>query len=178
MNAEKAFAYASEKHAGQTRKGSDKPYVTHPFNVGEIIKENFAYREDLDYLVTCAYLQACLEDTNASYAEIDNFFGTKVALTVLRLTSDSKKIAETGKKEYLAEKLSNMKDDCLLIKLCDRLDNILSANEAGEEFLKNYIYETLYILGAFTEKRTLTDEQTLIKNKILEYIKENKVKRK
>ena len=35
----KALAFANEKHAGQTRKDGDTPYIVHPIAVAELVRK-------------------------------------------------------------------------------------------------------------------------------------------
>ena len=43
---EKAFQFALQKHEGQYRKGTDIPYISHPFAVAMILK-HYRYSDEV-----------------------------------------------------------------------------------------------------------------------------------
>lgn len=104
-------------------------------------------------LITIALLHDTIEDTTATYEQIEEKFGKMVADTVLELTSDKDEIEKVGKKEYLAEKMANMTSYALVVKLCDRLDNISDLNSMNPKFRKRYEEETIYILDYIDTNR-------------------------
>ena len=59
-----------------------------------------------------------------------------------------------------------MSDDALIIKLCDRLKNIEDAFTASEKFRKNYFNETVALMKAVEDGRTLNRIQTLLVGEI------------
>src|SRR5262245_66695443 len=75
----RAYQYAREQHAGQTRE-SGQPYITHPLEVARIISE---YVSDTDVIVA-ALLHDVVEDTMASLVDIASHFGQSVASLVER----------------------------------------------------------------------------------------------
>lgn len=165
---EKALEFAAEKHKGQYRKGKNpKEYITHPINVANLVKY---YKEshNISVLVVAAYLHDTIEDTDKkinTYFEIGNKFGFLVASLVNELTSDKDLQGELGKAKYLAIKMKNMSSWALVIKLCDRLDNISSLVDVDEEFRKRYVEETIYILNFIINNRKLSNTHiTIIKD--------------
>ena len=142
---EEAFKYALSLHSGQVRKNG-VPYITHPIRVSEnVIK--YKKSHSLSLLVMCALLHDVLEDTDATYYDLINYFGTDVASIVKELTADTDMKNEIGKEKYLSIKMKNMSSWALVIKLCDRLDNINDLNNACDvEFKSRYINETIGIL--------------------------------
>ena len=119
-----AFAYGERTHEGQLRH-SGEPYFTHPAAVAAILAEQ---RLD-DATIITALLHDTIEDTPASYGEVQELFGTDVAelvdgvtkLTNLQLTSSETKQAENFRKLFMA-----MSKDLrvILVKLSDRLHNM------------------------------------------------------
>ncbi|MEM7711278.1 MAG: HD domain-containing protein, partial [Pseudomonadota bacterium] len=69
-----AYGYGAEMHAGQVRR-SGEPYFTHPVQVACLLTEQ---RLDDATLVT-ALLHDTIEDTRASYLDIEARFGTEIA---------------------------------------------------------------------------------------------------
>jgi (p)ppGpp synthase/HD superfamily hydrolase len=113
--------YAEEKHSGQFRKASGKPYITHPVAVAKLIK---AYGGS-DDLVRAAELHDTIEDTGSTWDDIASRFGEKVADVVTELTNDREAIEELGKENYMSRHILELSDDALFIKLADCLHNSL-----------------------------------------------------
>lgn len=161
-----AERFAKEKHSNQKRKFSNEPYFNHVKNVSEIVKK-YKKSHRIDDLIAAALLHDILEDTNTSEYDLKNIFGDLIASLVRELTSNNEKIEKKGKKEYLAEKMSNpkkMSNWALVIKLADRLDNI--SDKSSDEFAKKYSKETKYILNYLEKNRKLTKTQRKLLNSI------------
>ena len=100
-----AFAYGEEMHEGQFRH-SGEPYFTHPVAVTLILAE----QQMDDASLATALLHDTIEDTKASFAEVEKRFGREVAdlvdgvtkLTNLQLTSTQTKQAENFRKLFMA----------------------------------------------------------------------------
>ena len=137
----KALQFASEKHKDQRRRGSGLPYVTHPIIVSELLRE-YKSSKNLTSLIVASLLHDTLEDTDTTFQEISNTFTPMIAGLVLELTSDMEKIKEIGKNPYLIQKCNGMTSYGLVIKLVDRLSNIMDGPT------KKYCQDTLVLLGA------------------------------
>ena len=61
-----AIIFATMKHAGQLRKGTGDPYITHPMEVMQILSEN-GYCENV---IVAGILHDTLEDTKTSFIEL------------------------------------------------------------------------------------------------------------
>ncbi|MBT9558544.1 MAG: bifunctional (p)ppGpp synthetase/guanosine-3',5'-bis(diphosphate) 3'-pyrophosphohydrolase [Myxococcales bacterium] len=120
----RAYAYASEKHEGQTRK-SGEPYITHPLAVADLLADL-----NLDVPSVCAaILHDTIEDTSATYDEVSTLFSKEIAdlvdgvtkLGKLRFRNKEERQAESFRKMLLA-----MSKDIrvILVKLADRLHNM------------------------------------------------------
>ena len=152
---EDTYLYAVEKHLGQKRKFSDTPYITHPEIVACITA---TYTEDREVL-QAALLHDTVEDTDATLAEIEELFGVRVCNLVEELTNEQDQIDTLGKKVYMAAKFNVISDDALLVKLVDRLHNILGTfdnSNIPNDFVEWYNKETMYILNSLD--RELNDE--------------------
>lgn len=181
----KAWVFAKDAHKGQVRKFVNKPYFTaHVQKVNGIIKQ-YTTNEDL----LCASLlhdviEDCFGDKDLGYQIISNEFGSTIADIVLELTSSEDKIQNDyngDKAEYLVDKLLNMTDDALIVKLADRLQNISDAFTASERFRNNYFHETNYIIDSLESDRNLNKIQSAlidqIRGKLLNVGKFFKIKR-
>ncbi|MCK0096888.1 bifunctional (p)ppGpp synthetase/guanosine-3',5'-bis(diphosphate) 3'-pyrophosphohydrolase [Yoonia sp. F2084L] len=119
-----AFAFGAEMHDGQFRH-SGEPYFTHPAAVAGILAEQ---QMDDATLVT-ALLHDTIEDTKASFSEVEKRFGREIAelvdgvtkLTNLQLTSTQTKQAENFRKLFMA---TSRDLRVTLVKLADRLHNM------------------------------------------------------
>ena len=147
----KAITFASEKHKNQIRRGTKLPYVTHPIIVSEFVRKYKGNSKNITDLVCASLLHDVLEDTDTSKEELEQNFGKLVASLVIDLTSDKTEMKKyNSKNEYLIEKMINMSSYALVIKLCDRLSNIL------DNPTKNYLQDTKIMVKEIENKITLT----------------------
>jgi len=120
----RAYVYAMKMHGSQKRASGD-PYFLHPLEVAGIMTE---LKLD-DATIITALLHDTIEDTPATYEEIERLFGTEIAklvdgvtkLNQIELQNPESKQAENFRKLVLA-----MSEDIrvLLVKLADRLHNM------------------------------------------------------
>ena len=121
---DKAVEYAANKHKEQKRKDGS-PYIIHPLAVAEIVVEMGL---DVD-AVLGALLHDCIEDTDASHADISRIFGEPVAALVegvTKLTRANFSSSEEQQMENLRKMFMAMSKDIrvVLIKIADRLHNM------------------------------------------------------
>lgn len=174
---ERAYKFAYEKHKNQNRKGYDhKPYITHPIEVSKLVEKYMENDYQLEIYKVVALLHDTLEDTDATYDEIEKLFGKNIADIVLELTNDKDEKDRLGKDVYLADKMSKMNDKTLILKLCDRLHNVSELIYADDEFNEKYVRETVYIINYLLLYRNLNKTHLIIINDIMKEIK--KVSRK
>ncbi|WP_315758599.1 MULTISPECIES: bifunctional (p)ppGpp synthetase/guanosine-3',5'-bis(diphosphate) 3'-pyrophosphohydrolase [unclassified Bradyrhizobium] len=141
----RAYVYAMKAHGSQTRASGD-PYFTHPLEVAAILTD---LKLD-DATIVAALLHDTIEDTEATRAEIDRFFGPEIGALVegltklkrLELVSREAKQAENLRKLLLA-----IADDVrvLLVKLADRLHNMRTLEFVPEASRRRIAEETLDI---------------------------------
>ncbi len=142
-----AYAYGERMHHGQLRH-SGEPYFTHPVAVAAILAE----QQLDDATIITALLHDTIEDTPASYGEVQELFGTDVAelvdgvtkLTNLQLTSSETKQAENFRKLFMA-----MSKDLrvILVKLSDRLHNMRTIKAMRPEKQVQKARETMDIFA-------------------------------
>jgi (p)ppGpp synthase/HD superfamily hydrolase len=123
-----AFAMASQAHAGQVRKGTSIPYVSHPVEVALLVAE---YGGDEDQAIA-GLLHDVLEDGGPQWAApIREQFGPRV-LSMVEACTDSVPDASGQKppwkerKVAYLEHLAHAPDDALLVSACDKLHNLWS----------------------------------------------------
>ncbi len=121
---DRAYVFSMRAHGAQKRASGD-PYFLHPLEVAGILTD---MRLD-DATIVTGLLHDTIEDTVATYDEVESLFGNEVAqlvdgvtkLSKLELSSEDAKQAENFRKFVLA-----MSNDIrvLLVKLADRLHNM------------------------------------------------------
>lgn len=164
-----AYNFAKQKHKGQVRQDGSA-YIYHPIKVVEIIKNYFSNHPKINELITAAYLHDTIEDTDTTINEIKQKFGEYVAYLVNGVTNDENMKNVMGKTNYLCDKMLNMDEDILNLKLCDRLANVLDLNTASSDFVEKYGIETTIIINYLLANKTVTDIQREIIKRINEQI--------
>src|SRR4026209_2713188 len=82
-----AANFAAKKHKDQKRKGQDgEPYINHPIEVANLLVDAGKIA-DPDMIIA-ALLHDTVEDTDATFEEIEKRFGATVAGYVRELTDD------------------------------------------------------------------------------------------
>ena len=120
-NAHQMYRFAKRRHddTNAVRKGSGEPYFVHPEAVAKIV---IAYGGD-DTEIKAALAHDTMEDTGATFDDIQEKFGKRVAEVVRELTNDSVGIKNLGKLDYMNHKLVNLSKSALFVKLADILHN-------------------------------------------------------
>ena len=170
---QKALDFAILAHKGQYRKSGEE-YVIHPILVASIT----SFFSDNEDMIIAALLHDVVEDTKYEFKDILFNFGACVAhlvegltkITNIRATSllPSNQIDEKLAKSALTFRnmlLSSIKDiRVLVIKLCDRLHNMLTLDALKIEKQKRIAEETILVyapiahrLGISTLKKYLED---------------------
>jgi (p)ppGpp synthase/HD superfamily hydrolase len=119
-----ALALAARAHQGQTRKGSDVPYIVHPVHVSVIL-----IRHGLDEQTAIAgLLHDVVEDQDVPLAQIEAEFGPDVAAMVEAL-SERKKAGGVerpweDRKRELLDQLRAAGRSAVAVKAADAIHNI------------------------------------------------------
>ena len=140
-----AWAFGEAMHAGQVRQSGD-PYFSHPVAVAAILAE----QQMDDATIVTALLHDTIEDTKASYAEVERRFGREIAelvdgvtkLTNLQLTSTETRQAENFRKLFMA---TSRDLRVTLVKLADRLHNMRTIRSMKPEKQAQKARETMDI---------------------------------
>ena len=150
----KILNYATFMHRGLVRE-DNTPYIEHPKRVAEYIKslDNL----DNDNLIYAALLHDTIEDTDATYKELELLFGQDIANLVFEVTTDAKEKNKIGKLNYLKDKVLQISDDALILKLSDRLDNVRDLVNANKDFQIKYSNETYELIKHLIQNRKLNN---------------------
>ncbi|WP_026520752.1 RelA/SpoT family protein [Butyrivibrio sp. VCB2001] len=176
---EKAYNQAREAHEGQLRK-SGEPYIIHPLCVGIILADLEMDKET----IAAGLLHDVVEDTICTKEEIEESFGSDVALlvdgvtklTALQLTSDTgSKTPEQA--DMQAQNLRKMflamaKDiRVILIKLADRLHNMRTLAHMPPEKQQRIAQETLDIYSPIAGRLGISRIKVELDDLSLKYLK-------
>jgi len=174
----KALELSLTAHDGQTRK-SGEPYIVHPILVAAIT----AKISNDETMVQAALLHDVVEDTSFSIDELEALFGDDVAHMVEGLT----KIVEIRDEELVPsssdERLINsaltfrkmliasIKDvRVLVIKLCDRLHNMLTLDALKAEKQKRIAEETLVVYAPIAHRLGISRLKNYLEDLSFQYI--------
>jgi GTP pyrophosphokinase len=149
----RAYVFSMKAHGSQKRASGD-PYFSHPLEVAGILTD---MKLDAATIVT-ALLHDTIEDTIATYDQIEELFGPEIAklvdgvtkLSRIELTSDSARQAENFRKLLIA-----MSSDIrvLLVKLADRLHNMRTLHYIEKpEKRRRIALETMEIYAPLAER--------------------------
>ena len=122
----RALAFALERHAGQTRKGRDAPYVSHPVRVAGLVLEHGGDAVQ----VAIGLLHDVIEDCGVSEAELEQRFGAEVARAVRALSdvlegdTPNQKSPWRERKTRFVARLAGIDARARLVAACDKLDNL------------------------------------------------------
>lgn len=129
---EEALRAALTAHAGQTRKGQDTPYISHPVHVALLLARAGAD----DVTLQAALLHDVVEDCEGwTIARVNTTFGRDVAETVADLTEEPNGTWEVRKEAALAQ-VAHMGPRSLAVKTADKLHNmrtLLKSLEAAKD---------------------------------------------
>jgi (p)ppGpp synthase/HD superfamily hydrolase len=148
---------ATEAHRGQTRKDGNTPFIVHPERVAKCVAHYggnhigiiAAWLHDViedckggDTIVRETLEQTCLPENN-----LHEIYAIILALTKNPEISD--------KRERFADTLDRIlraPHQAILVKLCDRMDNLIDARNQGKEFLAEYLDLTDQLIDTLSER--------------------------
>jgi (p)ppGpp synthase/HD superfamily hydrolase len=145
---ERAKQFAREKHKEQVRDYPTVPYISHPENVYQLVRKfGKCYPHfDVDFACTVAILHDIMEDTNTSYEQVSELFGTNVADAVLALTKNKSLPTPFARIADSIERIKQQPREVAIVKMCDRIDNIAEVNHTwSKEKSLDYANESQYI---------------------------------
>ena len=118
-----AIEVAAKAHAGQARKGTDIPYISHPYAVGMMLARA-GYSEEI---VAAGILHDTVEDTDLTLEWIRDNFGERVALIVEGCTEPRHRWeAWETRKAHTLEYLRTAPWEVRLVACADKLRNLRS----------------------------------------------------
>lgn len=147
----KAKLFATQRHAGQVRKYTDEPYIVHPKEVMELVRD---YSKHSLEMLAAAWLHDTLEDTATTLRELVYEFGLTTAMMVDDLTDGytSPEWGNRANRKYLeCERLSQVSAETQTVKLADLISNSKSIMEHDPKFAVVYLAEKRALLKVLTK---------------------------
>lgn len=132
-----AIFFAQKYHEGQLRH-SGEPFYSHPLEVAYMVSD-YLFRTDM---IVTSILHDTLEDTELTYEEIAAIFGRNIADNVESLTRIKEDGSKISSSEIVESLRTSGRDEILLIKLFDRLDNIRTIYYKPKLKIRKAIKET------------------------------------
>ncbi len=165
-----AFDYALSMHGVQTRE-SGEPYVVHPLKVAEILAD----MEMDQTTIVAALLHDCIEDTKASFENIEQQFGADVARLVdgvTKLDGIEFRTKDEQKAESLRKMFFAMAKDIrvVIIKLADRLHNMRTLKFCKEEKRVRTAKETIEVYAPLANRLGINSIKWELEDLCLRYL--------
>nr|WP_275848219.1 RelA/SpoT family protein [Sulfurimonas sp. SAG-AH-194-I05] len=173
-----ALEYSKEAHKTQFRK-SGEPYIIHPILVASIVA---VITNDEDMAIA-ALLHDVVEDTPISIHEILDIFGEEVAHLVEGLTKidsirDTELISSSSNEKLIVSALSFRKmllastEDVrvLVVKLCDRLHNMMTLDALPEHKQLRIAEETLVVYAPIAHRLGISYLKNILEDLSFSYL--------
>lgn len=167
-----AVDFCIQKHEGQFRK-SGEPYAVHPILVASLV----AFLSPVESMIIAALLHDVLEDTKCDENELRSYFGEEVTKLVQGLTKivsiREDHLIQSGSNEKLAKSALTFRNmllvgvedvSVLVIKLCDRLHNMLTLNYLREDKQKRISEETLVVYAPIAHRLGISSIKNLLED--------------
>lgn len=116
---EEAIEVAAEAHHGQYRKGTDTPYITHPYAVGLILMEAGC----TEAVIIAGILHDTVEDTDLTLEFIQERFGEDIA-NIVDGCSEDKALRWRARKTERIEALRTASPEVCTVTCADKLHNL------------------------------------------------------
>jgi len=175
---ERALTFSLEAHKLQFRK-SGEPYIIHPILVASIV----ASITDDESMAIAALLHDVVEDTDTTIVHIEELFGIDVAhlvggLTKIDVIRDKELIPSVSNDRLIASALTFRKmllasiEDVrvLVVKLCDRLHNMLTLDALAEHKQLRIAEETLVVYAPIAHRLGISFLKNILEDLSFSYL--------
>jgi (p)ppGpp synthase/HD superfamily hydrolase len=121
-----ALDFAELHHAGQRRNTDGAPFIEHPLEVGWLL-----YRAGApDRVIAAGLLHDVLEKTDASYADVQRRFGSRIARLVYAVTEDDSVTGYVQRKAALRQRVAAAGPEALLVLAADKVSKVRELRSA------------------------------------------------
>ncbi len=175
---DQALNYSIEAHKTQFRK-SGEPYVVHPILVAGIVS---SITNDISMAIA-ALLHDVVEDTPTTATEVSEIFGSDVGhlvqgLTKIDIIRDSELISSSSNERLMTSALSFRKmliasiEDVrvLVVKLCDRLHNMLTLDALALHKQNRIAEETLVVYAPIAHRLGISYLKNILEDLSFSYL--------
>lgn len=144
---EKAIAFATKAHEGQMRKGTTRPFITHPLEVGRIV----ATMTDDEEVICAAILHDTIEDCMQVTADIIRQEFTERVAELVKQESEDKSKTWMERKSHTIAHLKVAPVEIQMIGLADKLSNMRDIDrdypECGETLWNRFRMKNKQVIG-------------------------------
>jgi len=166
----RAYHFANAHHDGQTRR-SGRPFLQHCVEVARILAQ---LRLD-STTVAAGLLHDILEDTPVTLAQIEEEFGSKIAVLTDGVTKIERfhyESREARQAETYRKMLLSMVEDIrvILVKFADRLHNMRTLDHVDPEQQKRIALETVEVYAPLAHRLGLARIRWELEDQSLKYI--------
>ena len=167
---QKAYNFACRAHEGVSRPNGE-PYIIHPLEVALIVSREMGLGSTS---ICAALLHDIIENTDYTVEDIENIFGAKIAQIVDGLTKISGGIfgdKASEQAENFKKLLLTMSDDIrvILVKICDRLQNMRTLDNLTDGKKTKVAGETLYLYAPLANRLGLNKIKTELEDLAFRY---------
>ena len=166
----KAFEMALDAHKDQRRK-TGEPFIYHPISVAKIVANEIGLGAPS---IAAALLHDTVEDTDYTFADIENAFGETISKIVNGLTKISRLQKDQDvsiQAENFRKMLLTLNDDVrvILIKIADRFHNMQTLQYMKPEKQVKIASETLFIYAPLAHRLGLYNIKTQLEDLALKF---------
>lgn len=148
---DQAIEFAAAAHRRQYRKGTEIPYISHPFGVAIILQE----AKCKEAVVIAGLLHDTLEDTDTTEEDIRSRFGEEVLRLVQGASEPDKQASWEERKSHTLAFLRTADLDLRQLACADKLHNLRSMRRDAEavgdalwtKFKRGYEQQKWYYTG-------------------------------
>ena len=144
---DKAREFATKAHDGQFRKGTKRPYIVHPIEVGDIVSTMTTDEEVISAAILHDTIEDCEGVTERMLAEL---FSERVAGMVAQ-ESEDKSRTWMERKSATIEHLRTAPQEVQMIALADKLSNMRDIDRdypvLGDELWKRFRMQSKAAMG-------------------------------
>ena len=144
---DRAIEFATKAHSGQFRKGTTRPYIVHPIEVGDIVA---SMTED-EEVISAAILHDTIEDCEGVTAEVlEEQFNRRVA-SIVAQESEDKSRTWMERKSSTIEHIRYAPREVQMIGLADKQTKMRDIDrdypECGEELWSRFRMKDKNMIG-------------------------------